>query len=108
MSVRDGAAREEEGRAVELLRKYPNLHADLSAISGLNAILRDTDYGMRFLTEFQDRLYYGTDLLNTEFVFPLGQLLDFWLLSGKISETVYRKICRENAERSFGLGRFAI
>ena len=99
---------EEEGRAVELLRKYPNLHADLSAISGLNAILRDTDYGIRFLNEFQDRLYYGTDLLNTEFVFPLGQMLDFWLLSGKISETVYRKICRENAEKLFGLGRIAI
>ena len=34
-------------------------------------------------------LYYGTDLLNTEFVFPLGQMLDFWLLSGKISEAIY-------------------
>jgi predicted TIM-barrel fold metal-dependent hydrolase len=35
-------------------------------------------------------------------------MLDFWLLSGKISETVYRKICRENAEKLFGLGRIAI
>ena len=88
---------EEEGKAVELLRKYPNLHADLSALSGSNAILRDPDYGAAFITEFQDRLYFGTDLLNTEFIFPLGQMLDYWLITRKISEEAYRKICRENA-----------
>ena len=65
----------------------------------MNAILRDPDYGVRFLTEFQDRLLYGTDILNTEFVFPLGQVLDYYLLSGKIDELVYRKICRENAQK---------
>ena len=90
---------EKEGRAVELLRAYPNLHADLSAISGTNAILRDQDYGLRFLEEFQDRLYFGTDLLNTEFIFPLGQMLDYWLLAGKLSEEAYRKICWDNAAK---------
>ncbi len=41
---------------MELLRKYPNLYADLSALSGANAILRDPEYGVKFLDEFQDRL----------------------------------------------------
>ena len=90
---------EEEGRAVELLRKYDNLYADLSAISGMNAILRDPDYGVRFLREFQGRLMYGTDLVSREFVFPLGQMLDYYLLSGRIDERIYRKICRENAQK---------
>lgn len=86
-----------EGRAVELLRKYPNLYADLSATSGSNAILRDPEYGIGFLNEFQDRLLFGTDLLDTKPIFPLGQMLDYYLLSGQISEAVYQKICRDNA-----------
>lgn len=88
----------EEGRAVELMRKYPNLYADLSANSGSNAILRDQDYGVKFLNEFQDRLLFGTDLLNTEdVIFPLGQMLDYYLLSQKISGECYSKICRYNS-----------
>ncbi|MBO7530778.1 MAG: amidohydrolase family protein [Lachnospiraceae bacterium] len=93
----------QEGRAVELLRTYDNLYADLSAVSGLNAILRDQDYGVRFLTEFSSRLLYGTDLTGTDFIFPLGQVLDYYLLSGRISEAVYRKICRENAASLLGI-----
>ena len=96
---------ETEGRAVELLRKFPNLHADLSALSGSNAILRDPDYGIRFLTEFRDRLYFGTDLLNTEFIFPLGQMLDYWLISGKLSEEAYRKISWENAAKLLNISQ---
>ena len=89
----------EEGRVIELMRKYPNLYADLSANSGSNAILRDTDYGIHFLKEFQDRLFFGTDLLNTEMIYPIGQMLDYYLLSGKIDESCYSKICRRNAEQ---------
>lgn len=93
-----------EGRAVELLRKYPNLYADLSATSGSNAILRDPEFGVRFLEEFQDRLFFGTDLVDTKVIFPLGQMLDYYLLSGRIGEAVYRKVCRENAEKLLGIG----
>lgn len=50
------------GRVVELMRQYPNLHGDLSAGSGYNAIMRDPEFGYRFLEEFQDRLYFGTDI----------------------------------------------
>lgn len=93
----------EEGRAVELLRKYPNLYADLSAYSGANAILRDPEYGIRFLDEFQDRLLYGTDQTDNGMVIPLGQMLDYYLIAGKLSSGAHRKICRRNAERLLGL-----
>ena len=51
-----------EGRLPYLFRKYPNLYGDLSAGSGRNAMLRDPEYSYRFLEEFQDRLFFGTDL----------------------------------------------
>ena len=90
---------QKEGRAVELLRRYPNLYADLSAISGSNAILRDWPFGLGFLREFQDRLLFGTDLVETNFIYPLGQMLDYALLSGQLDEAAYKKICRGNAIR---------
>lgn len=93
----------EEGRAVELLRKYPNLYADLSANSGANAILRDPEYGVKFLEEFQDKLLFGTDQTDNGMVIPLGQMLDYYLFSGKLSSEAHRKICRNNAERLLGL-----
>lgn len=94
----------EEGRAVELLRKYPNLYADLSANSGANAILRDGEYGVKFLEEFQDKLLFGTDQTDNGMVVPLGQMLDYYLFSGRLSSEVHCKICRKNAERLLGLG----
>lgn len=88
---------EEEGRVPYLMRTYPNLYADLSANSGSNAILRDEAYGLAFLNEFQDRIVFGSDLVDTNVIFPIGQMLDYYLLGHKISEEVYRKICWDNA-----------
>lgn len=93
----------EEGRAVELLRKYENLYADLSAYSGSNAILRDEDYGLKFLDEFQDKLMFGSDLVNLDVEYPLANMLDYYLLAQKISEEVYVKVCSANASRLLGL-----
>jgi predicted TIM-barrel fold metal-dependent hydrolase len=44
-----------------LLSDYPNMWADLSAGSGLNALLRDEDHARGFLKRHQDRLIYGSD-----------------------------------------------
>lgn len=52
----------EEGRVPQLMRKYPNLYGDLSAGSGCNALTRDRGYAIKFLNEFQDRLFFGTDV----------------------------------------------
>ena len=52
------------GRLVELLRRYPNLYGDLSATSGFNAVSRDPVFGYGFLEEFQDQLFFGTDITH--------------------------------------------
>jgi predicted TIM-barrel fold metal-dependent hydrolase len=44
-----------------LLSDYPNIYGDLSAGSGLNALLRDEDHAREFLKRHQDKLMYGSD-----------------------------------------------
>jgi hypothetical protein len=52
---------EPDGAVPVLLRKYPNLWADMSAKSGWNALARDPVYTIEFLDEFQDKIMFGTD-----------------------------------------------
>jgi len=88
------------GRVPKLLLDYPNLYADISAGSGYNAITRDKDFGYSFLEEFQDKLFYGTDICapkEYEF-FKLADFLENGLSENKLSKTAYNKICRLNAE----------
>lgn len=86
-----------EGVVPKLMRKYPNLYGDLSAGSGYNALARDLNYAVDFLNEFQDRLLFGTDICAPETPTPLVDLLLKLKEDGKISETVFNKIARENA-----------
>lgn len=85
------------GRVVELLRKYPNLTCDISAGSGYNALSRDPEFGFKFMEEFQDRLYFGTDFCSPKNVMPLSKYLDKACEDGNISQIAYEKISRENA-----------
>jgi predicted TIM-barrel fold metal-dependent hydrolase len=89
------------GRIVELMRKYPNLCGDLSAGSGYNAITRDPEFGYEFIEEFQDRLYYGTDICDprniTNQMLKLSSWLDSAMEKGKISEAAYKKVSYKNA-----------
>ena len=43
------------------LSDYPNMYADMSAGSGLNALLRDEDHARAFLKRQQNKLLYGSD-----------------------------------------------
>jgi predicted TIM-barrel fold metal-dependent hydrolase len=43
------------------LSDYPNMYGDLSAGSGLNALLRDEDHAREFLARHQNKLLYGSD-----------------------------------------------
>ena len=43
------------------LSDYPNMYADMSAGSGLNALLRDEDHARGFLKRQQNKLLYGSD-----------------------------------------------
>jgi len=94
---------EEEGTVPRLLRKYPNLRGDLSDGTAYNAIARDEKYGPRFLSEFEDRLYFGTDMCFPTMKVELDGLLLHWQQTGKISQTTFRKIAYENAEKLLGL-----
>lgn len=95
----------EEGRVPQLMRKYPNLYGDLSAGSGCNALARDRQYAIKFLNEFQDRLFFGTDVCQPTMptLRPLANFLKDLLASGDISQTVFNKVARENAIRVLGL-----
>ena len=89
---------EAEGAVPQLMRKYSNLYGDLSAGSGCNALARDPEYAVRFMTEFQDRLLFGLDICSPPEEVPA--LVNFLLAmknSGKISLKIFNKIARGNA-----------
>jgi len=79
------------GKVPQMLRQYPNLYADLSAGSGLNALSRDPGFGRDFLVEFQDKLLFGRDYFDT-------RLMDF-LAQQELPRPVFEKIACQNAQR---------
>ena len=91
------------GRVPELFEKYPNLYGDLSANSAGQAIMRDEAFGLQFLEKYADRLFFATDMVNSDMVFPLGAWLDKQVEKGTLSRETYEKICFRNAQRVFGL-----
>jgi predicted TIM-barrel fold metal-dependent hydrolase len=54
------------GLTDKYLSDYPNFYGDLSAGSGLNALLRDEDHARGFLNRHQDRLIYGSDCNDSD------------------------------------------
>ncbi len=94
---------DEEGVVPKLMRRYPNLFGDLSDFTAHNALARDYVYGPKFMDEFQDRLFFGTDICSPAMKVPLPELMLNWRDTGKISETVFYKIARENAVKLLGL-----
>jgi predicted TIM-barrel fold metal-dependent hydrolase len=88
-----------EGVVPKLMREYPNLHGDLSAGSGYNAITRDPEYGCAFLEEFQDKLYFGTDICGPDTPAPLAGFLKDMRDAGSISQECFEKIAWKNAAR---------
>lgn len=88
---------QQEGVLQKLLRRYGNFYGELSdAYCALN---RDHDYGPKFLTEFQDRLFFGTDFCCVGMPFRTHELLLDWRSKGKISEEVFQKVASENARK---------
>lgn len=82
------------GAVTRMLHTYPNLYADLSAGSGLNALQRDPAFARDFLIEFQDRLLYARDNFSNE--------LQEFLLSLALPAAAWEKIMSRNAERLAG------
>ena len=79
------------GAVPRLMRTYPNLCADLSAGSGLNALARDPAFGRDFLFEFQERLLYGRDYFDNR--------LQEFLNSLDLPADVLARLDYQNAER---------
>ena len=94
----------EEGVVPVLLRRYENLNCDLSDGTPIAALSRDKEFTARFLNEFQDRLYFGTDLCNiiTD-IKPMVKFFDDLRGEGRISKEVHEKIMYRNAQKLLGL-----
>ncbi|MEE1043267.1 MAG: amidohydrolase family protein, partial [Clostridia bacterium] len=99
-----------EGRIAKLMREYGNLYCDLSARSGANAMMRDREYATRFLNEFADRIFYGTDLCRRGQRFPadFSAFLDGLVDDGLLSVEKYAKIVRNNAAKLLGIEEYKI
>jgi predicted TIM-barrel fold metal-dependent hydrolase len=89
------------GISDRLLSDYPNMYGDLSAGSGLNAMLRDEDHAREFIKRHQDKLLYGSDCNDKagegEKCSGSQQLATIRRLS--TSGEVTRKILYENTRR---------
>ncbi len=94
-----------EGVVPKLMRRYPNLYADLSDGTSINMFLRDEEFALSFVHEFADRIFFGTDYCNIRVGTncETADVLKRWRDTGKISEQIFQKIARENAIRLFNL-----
>jgi len=93
----------EEGVVAKLLRRYPNLYCDLSDYTAYNALARDLKYTAEFVKEFEDRMFFGTDIVFPDMPIPLIDDLKKWKRDGVISASAYNKITHENAMRFLNL-----
>ena len=91
----------EEGVAPQLLRACDNLYGELS--DALPFLEDDPEYAAAFLTEFQDRLFYGSDTCQATQPFRLKAFLEELNASGRLGDEAFAKIARTNAIRFFRL-----
>lgn len=87
------------------LSDYPNMFADMSAGSGLNALTRDEEHARGFLERHQNKILYGSDCLDH---FGRGAECQGAQTIAAIrklapSKTIERKILFENAKKLFRL-----
>jgi predicted TIM-barrel fold metal-dependent hydrolase len=85
----------------QYLTHYPNFFGDMSAQSGLNAMLRDEPHAREFIDRHQDKLMFGSDCADR---IGRGPVCQGWLTIREIrklasSKTVERKLLCENAKK---------
>jgi predicted TIM-barrel fold metal-dependent hydrolase len=85
------------------LSDYPNIFADMSAGSGLNALTRDEDHARGFLERHQDKILYGSDCDDHVGTVPdcQGARTLAAVRNLSPSKAIERKILFENANRVF-------
>ncbi|MFP4056407.1 MAG: amidohydrolase family protein [Candidatus Brocadiia bacterium] len=89
------------GMVEQIFEEYENIYGDLSAFSAYNALVRDPDFGPRFLEQWQDRLLFGTDYLAPGQKCPIIEYIG----EVDIRRPARRKITEGNARRILKLGR---
>ena len=85
----------------KFFRYYENLYGELS--DAYTPLACDEDYGPKFLTEFQDRLFFGTDTCGPNHRYKMRELLLRWRDEKRISQSVFTKIAHDNAVKFFKL-----
>ena len=85
------------------LAVYPNMYGDLSAGSGLNALMRDEEFTRGFFERHQDKLLYGSDCNDTIGRGPGCQGAQTIAAIQRLSasKTIERKLLYENAKKMF-------
>jgi predicted TIM-barrel fold metal-dependent hydrolase len=79
----------------------PNLYADMSAYSGLNALIRDEDHARAFIERHQDRMMFGSDCADVAGTSPTCTGASMIAAIRRLSpnEGVGRKLLYENARQ---------
>ena len=83
------------------MREYENLYCDVSANSGMNALMRDPDHAHKFIEEFSDRLLYGCDYTATfnTHTYEMNDFLSEITDNGIMSDENFYKFVRGNASK---------
>src|SRR5690606_41215615 len=89
------------GLTDQLLSTYTNMYADISAPSGLNAILRDEEHMRSFMERHQDQIVFGSDCPDKFGHGPncTGSQIIAGIRRVAPSKQVERKILYENSKR---------
>ncbi len=87
------------GSIDRLLARYPDLHADLSAGSGLNAFKRDLGYAREFVLKHRTKLIFGTDRFVKE---EYPEMIDIFR-GMSLPHEVEHAVFRGNADQLPGL-----
>ena len=87
------------------LSDYPNFFGDMSAGSGLNALIRDEDHARGFLERHQDKLIYGSDCPDPAGTGPActGASMIAAIRRLSPSKQIERKLLFHNASKLFKL-----
>jgi predicted TIM-barrel fold metal-dependent hydrolase len=91
------------GRLCELMARYDNLYADLSATSGYNGVSRDPAFGYAFITTHGRKIFLGTDrcaIAEAKTPPIIGFLAD-GLESGQLSQETFDNVTYQNFQRVF-------
>lgn len=93
------------GMTDHYLADYPNMFADMSAGSGLNALTRDEEHTTKFFERHQDKVLYGSDCADHLGRGPGCQGAATIAAIRKLapSKAVERKILFENSQKLFRL-----